>query len=199
MKTAIENLITSTYNGNTDISQHLLTLFALTVSLKAKNILELGVRDGNSTLAFLLGTKVTNGNLISVDISETPSLRETYKDYKNWNYVISDALLFLEQHVPQVPYDIVFIDDWHDGKHVLKELNYIEKNITTSSLILLHDAMCYNTQPKYHLYQDKDGEFANGGPYGALSQLDKNIWEYSTIPTNNGLTILRKLDQVAIF
>lgn len=195
----IDYLIDTTHNGTDDISQHLLTLFSLTVSLKAKRILELGVRNGNSTSAFLLGLEVTGGHLTSVDISENPSLREIFKSYKNWDYKILDALLFLNDFKPEVPYDIVFVDDWHDGEHVIKELNYIEKFITPSSLILLHDAMCYNTQPKYHHYLDKDGEFGNGGPYGALSKLDKNIWEFSTIPVNNGLTILRKLDSVAIF
>lgn len=192
-------LVESTYTGTIDISQHLLTLHALTVSLKAKKILELGVRDGNSTLAFLLGLSVTEGHLTSVDINETPLLREKFNTFKNWNYTISDSLVFLKNHKPETPYDIVFIDDWHDGEHVSKELNYIENFITPSSLILLHDAMCHNTQPKYHLFLDTGGEFSNGGPYKALSNLDKNKWEFSTIPVNNGLTILRKLDEVAIF
>ena len=195
----LNHLTEITYTGDTDISQHLLTLYSLTISLKAKNILELGVRNGNSTLAFLLGTTVTEGQLVSVDITENNLLRETYKQFKNWNYIISDSLTFLQTHKPVTPYDIIFIDDWHDGEHVSKELEYIEKYITTSSLILLHDAMCYNTQPKYHLYLDKDGEFANGGPYGALKNLDKDVWEFCTIPVNNGLTILRKKDSVAIF
>lgn len=195
----INYLVNTTYTGTQDISQHLLTLFSLTVSLKSKNILELGVRQGHSTLAFLLGLQITGGTLTSIDIQETLELRQKFSNFKNWNYIISDSLLFLENHTPQIPYDIVFVDDWHDGEHVTKELNYIEKFITPSSLILLHDAMCNNTQPKYHHYLDKDGEFGNGGPYGAIAKLDKNIWEYSTIPVNNGLTILRKLDSVAIF
>lgn len=195
----IDHLINVTYTGTEDISQHLLTLFSLTLSLKAKRVLELGVRNGNSTSAFLSGLQITKGHLTSVDISENPRLREIFKTYNNWDYIISDALKFLEDFKPIAPYDIVFVDDWHDGEHVKKELNFIEKFITPSSLILLHDAMCYNTQPKYHHYLDKDGEFGNGGPYGALAALDKNIWEYSTIPVNNGLTILRKLDSIAIF
>lgn len=192
-------LIESTYTGTLDISQHLLTLYALTISLKAKKVLELGVREGNSTLAFLLGLNITKGDLTSIDIRETHSLREKFNSFKNWNYVISDSLLFLENFKPETPYDIVFIDDWHDGEHVIKELNYIETFITPSSIILLHDAMCPNTQPKYHLYSDVSGEFGNGGPYKALLNLNKNKWEFCTIPINNGLTILRKLDKVDIF
>ena len=37
-----------------------------------------------------------------------------------------------------------------------------------------------------------DPEWANGGPYRAVKELDSNKWEYVTIPVNNGLTILRK-------
>ena len=50
------------------------------------------------------------------------------------------------------------------------------------------------THPKYHYYTTTDGEFGNGGPYGALKLLDRNKWEYCTIPYDHGLTILRKLD-----
>ena len=38
----------------------------------------------------------------------------------------------------------------------------------------------------------KDGQWANGGPYRAVAELNPQFWEFSTLPWNNGLTILRK-------
>jgi predicted O-methyltransferase YrrM len=195
----ISHLINETYYGVSDSSQHTLTLFALTIALKAKNILELGVRNGGTTQPFLNALHITKGMLTSVDIQEDVKLRANFDKHKNWSYIISDAIKFLQSVNKDVFYDIVFIDDWHDGKHLYSEICLIEKHITPSSLILIHDCMCYNTQPKYHYYLDNEGEFGNGGPYGAISRLDKNIWEYCTIPVNNGLTILRKLDKVVTF
>jgi hypothetical protein len=50
-----------------------------------------------------------------------------------------------------------------------------------------------STQPFYHSdLTIKNGQWANGGPYRAIGELDLNFWEWSTLPWNNGLTILRK-------
>jgi predicted O-methyltransferase YrrM len=196
---AISTLIDLTLNEGKDSSQHYITLFALILSLKAKNVLELGVRNGNTTKPFLLGLDYVKGNLTSVDIEDNPYLRNKLKDFTNWNFIVSDSIKFLESVKPGTIYDLVFVDDWHDGLHVKKQLELIEKMITPSSLVVLHDCMCLNTQPNYHYYQDKEGEFANGGPWRAIKELDKSVWEYVTIPVNNGLTILRKLGEELVF
>lgn len=190
-------LIDLTLNSNTDSSRHYMTFFTLVLSLKAKTVLELGVRDGGSTIPFLMGLSYTNGHLTSVDINDNLILRNKLQEYKHWNFIVSDAISFLQND--NKIYDIIFIDDWHDGDHVLQELNLVKNKINENSLILMHDTMCWNTEPNYHYYLDKEGEFANGGPWSALKQLDKNIWEYVTIPVSNGLTIIRKIGKELIY
>jgi hypothetical protein len=50
-----------------------------------------------------------------------------------------------------------------------------------------------NNEPRYHTDLTlKDGQWAEGGPYRAVAELNPQFWEFSTIPSNNGLTILRK-------
>ena len=50
-----------------------------------------------------------------------------------------------------------------------------------------------NTCPYYHVDLTVcSPQWANGGPYRAVAELNPNFWEFSTIPSNNGLTILRK-------
>jgi hypothetical protein len=50
-----------------------------------------------------------------------------------------------------------------------------------------------NTCPFYHVdLIVKDGQWGNGGPYRAVAELNPQFWEFSTLPWNNGLTILRK-------
>lgn len=46
----------------TDIHEHLQTLYMLTVELNLKNILELGTRTGESTIALLSAAKTLNEN-----------------------------------------------------------------------------------------------------------------------------------------
>jgi len=50
-----------------------------------------------------------------------------------------------------------------------------------------------NYTPHYHVdLTMKEGQWANGGPYRAIAELNPQFWEFSTIPSCNGLTILRK-------
>ena len=65
--------------------------------------------------------------------------------------------------------------------------------VSPKSVIVLHDLMYGNYEPHYHCDLTlKNGQWAGGGPYRAISELNEQFWEFSTIPVNNGLTILRK-------
>jgi hypothetical protein len=55
-----------------------------------------------------------------------------------------------------------------------------------------------NSVPNYTLTFNMGDEWAGGGPYKALLELDMDKWEYATIPVNHGLTILRKKGEVKI-
>ena len=90
-------------------------------------------------------------------------------------------------------FDLIYIDDWHSYLHVKKELEYIDNMISPSGLILLHDLMYSDAQPHYRCnYTSDDPQWAQGGPYRAVAELDTKKWEWATVPVNHGLTILRK-------
>lgn len=185
--------LNKTINGTSDSDQHLVTLFGITLQIKAKNILELGVRDGDTTEPMLTGVALNGGKITCVDINHTMWVcPDFFKPY--YSFIQSDAIKFLEQEVEkQSYYDLVYIDDWHTGPHVKKELELIEKITDNKSIILLHDLMGCNTQPNYfYPINEAHGEWAYGGPYAAVKELDLSKWEWATIPVNNGLTILRK-------
>ena len=168
-----------------DDYQHELLIFALAITMDAKNILETGVREGTVTQALLKAAKVTQAKVTSVDIEN-----RSYLNYPDWNFVQSESIQFLE-NCKEV-YDLIYIDDWHEYNHVKKQLELIDKLTTNSSIVLLHDTM-YNKVPIYNTTRATVAEFANGGPARAVLELDKTKWEWCTIPTNHGLTILRKL------
>jgi len=188
-----ENFLSKTIGGKNDSDQHLVTLFGITLQLKAKNILELGVRLGDTTEPMLAGTVLNGGHITCIDIQPTMwACPEELKSY--YTFIQTDAISFLENEVKnEAYYDLVYIDDWHTGPHVKKELELVDKLTNNKSIILLHDLMGCNYQPEYfYPINETHGEWAYGGPYAAVKDLDLNKWEWSTIPVNNGLTILRK-------
>lgn len=188
MTNHIEKIIHTTVNGSGDSDQLCAAIFGIALTTRGKRFLELGVREGHTTLPLLLAAKELSGTLTSVDISETTF--DCPEDLKtNWTFFKTDAIDFLEKN--QTSFDLIFIDDWHDGIHVEKELALLEPFCTTSSIILLHDLMHSHRHPNYNM-EEGYGEFANGGPYRAVSTLDSRRWEFSTIPFSHGLTLLRK-------
>jgi len=185
-------LIDKAIHGEGDSDRHLLMLYSLVISSNAKNILELGVREGYSTIPLVLGAKQTNGIVYSVDIEPTPLVLE--EDLQKYNkFILQDALVFLNHWDTSKPVDLIFLDDCHTYYHVKKELELIDKIISPKTIILLHDLMYEDTCPFYHSVPTlTEGDFAGGGPYRAVSELDLYHWEFSTLPWNNGLTVLRK-------
>jgi predicted O-methyltransferase YrrM len=188
----ILNLEKITFDGNGDSDQHVLTLYSIALGSKAKKILELGVRNGDSTRPLLAATIKNGGHLTSVDINET-KFNPGYSFDRYWTFVKQDALEFLKAQNPSDPYDLIFLDDWHSYDHVKKELDEIDRLVSPKTVILIHDLMYGNTCPHYHSdLTQKDGQWANGGPYRAVAELSSQFWEFSTLPYNNGLTLLRK-------
>ena len=186
----IEKIIETVMVGEGDSDRHLMTLFSLAISTKGKNFLELGVRKGVSTLPLLLASKMCDAKLHSVDINKTTfEPPEELKKY--WEFYEMDSIEFLNNS--ETYYDLIYIDDWHSYEHVKKELEILDSKISPNTLILLHDLMYGDTCPFYHVdLTIKDGQWGNGGPYRAVAELNPQFWEFSTIPYNNGLTILRK-------
>ena len=116
-----------------------------------------------------------------------------------FTFIQQDAVKFLEEWDRNKPIDIVFIDDWHSYDQVKKELEVLGNKVSYKTIILLHDLMYNNFQPFYHIsVGEESGEWANGGPYRAVSELNPMNWEYMTLPWNNGMTLLRKKPLFAI-
>jgi predicted O-methyltransferase YrrM len=192
-------IVNKTLVGEHDSDQHTLTLFAIALQIKAKEILELGVRDGDTTEPLLLAAHMNGGKLNSVDIEPT-NWKASAELAPHWNFNQQDAITFLSNCVANnTKFDLIFVDDLHKYEHVKKELELIDKIVDEKTVILLHDLMGEGNFPNYFLpisphYNGQVWE--GGGPFRAVNELDKNIWEWSTIPVNHGLTILRKRSKV---
>lgn len=178
---------------NNDSSAHYITLYAIALSIRAKRILELGVRGGETSFPLIAAARITGGHVYSVDINRTEFMPEPGSP---WTFYLMDAISFLEgkAHAKE-QYDLVFVDDWHSYPHVRRELELIAQLVTPTSVVLLHDLMAFNREPFYFNSVDEpaQNEFGLGGPFRAVSELDRTTWEWATIPVSNGLTLLRKI------
>ena len=194
---SIIRILDDTVRGPGDSSNHQGTLLSIVLSIKPKNILELGCRDGRSTYSLLTGCYLLNlydiqSNLTSVDIEDT-SFQCPSNFSNHWTFIKEDAIKFLSTQSNK--YDLIMVDDWHSSEHVYKELNLLKPFITNKTIILLHDLMHSNSTPIYNTTKFENGEFQGTGPYGGVEKFIKENqgYEYSTIPVNHGLTILRKI------
>lgn len=199
MNEVINYLINKTMNGTNDSDQHLMTLFSMVLQIKAKTILELGVRFGHTSLPMVLGAHLNGGKLTSLDIAPTQWVCPAGFE-NHYEFIQSDALVFLEKCVQENrKFDMIYVDDWHTYKHVKRELELIDQLSTPTTVILLHDLMGFNSQPDYFLATElrhNNGEWEGGGPFKAVYELDVDKWEWATIPVNNGLTLLRKRSEI---
>lgn len=188
----MQHFIELCMHGEGDSDRHVIALFSIALACRGKVYVELGVRSGTTTLPILAAAHLNGGKLTSVDIEQTTF--ECPEQYSaSWTFVRSDAIEFLSQWDESKKIDFILLDDWHSYEHVKKELEYIDKYVGPSSVVLLHDLMYGNHAPFYHCDLTlKKGQWAKGGSYRAVAELDPNFWEWSTLPWNNGLTLLRK-------
>ncbi len=160
----------------TDIHEHLQTIHLLTVELNLKNILELGTRSGESTIALLLAAKELNGKVTSVDIDSCSGVKEKVKKLNldsYWKFIqIDDLELSWDEQI-----DHLFIDTSHTYDHTISEFKKFEPYVRKGGLITLHDIV--SCPPVLDAINDYISE-----------RKDLRFYRFFH---NNGLGILRKI------
>jgi predicted O-methyltransferase YrrM len=118
-----------------DISAHLPRLFELASTPHVK-VIELGVRRGDSTVAFLAAAEEQAGEVWSVDISE-PRVPAEWRELPFWYVTVGDDLEVSDRLPDQV--DIVFIDTSHTYEQTWNELRMYLRKVKKGGVIVLHD------------------------------------------------------------
>lgn len=113
-----------------DINGHLRYMHDVCIEIDAQVVLELGVRSGLSTVAFLHAMDRTNGHVWSVDIDRHHAPDEV-RSHDRWTFTQADDLT-----VDPMPCDVLFIDTSHLYDHTLAELNRFASH---ARVVLLHD------------------------------------------------------------
>ena len=170
----------------TDINEHLEFMYSLVISRKAQTVVELGVRTGVSTQAWLAGVEETGGYLSSYDIQNLLTLDNPpntnflvrlgdpilYEKY--WKFTVGSSLeVHTEWKSNQI--DILFIDTDHTAKQLYMELTLWHEKV--NGLIVLHDV----TVPHIDMRQ------------GLMKFLSEHSeYMYDERVNNNGLGIISK-------
>ena len=115
--------------GGSDIVGHLPYLYQRALATDGY-LVELGVRSGESTCAFLAALAASDtGFLYSVDI-----------DNPRWYFVQGDDMILAQADgVLPDEVDLLFIDSSHQYQHTYDELNLYGARVEDGGVILLHD------------------------------------------------------------
>jgi predicted O-methyltransferase YrrM len=105
-------------------------------NIKNPNILELGVREGNSTKMFIDLVQSNKGKLFSVDVDDYGHLFSS----NSWKFIKSrdDNFNFILNQIKE-DLDLIFIDTTHEAKHVLKIIQNYYFKLKVGGFIIIDD------------------------------------------------------------
>jgi predicted O-methyltransferase YrrM len=193
---------------NTDISDHLETLFTESLMVKPKLIVELGVRTGQSTFVFERVAKLCDSHLVSVDIEK----QLTTSAWNKWNFIQENDIILadrfknwcLEKGVDS-KIDVLFIDTSHEYNHTKQEIAKWFPLLSQNAKVFFHDA---NVKMLYKRRNGTIGKAYNDDrdvmraieEYVGTSFNEKkdfvdlkNSWLVRHFAICNGMTILQKI------
>ena len=158
---------------DTDISDHLEAIYINSLKLNPKLIIELGVREGQSSRVFNFVNKKLNSRVIGIDI-----------DYCDYSYVYNgsfyriDDIEFGKNYSSYVnsPIDILFIDTSHLYDHTKKEIDTFFPLLSNKALVIFHDTNLKDT------YLHKNGNTGIG--WNNERGVTRAIEEYFNISVN---------------
>jgi cephalosporin hydroxylase len=177
----IKELFDRYRNTPSDISGHLQYMHDLCVELGATSVVELGVRTGVSTAAFLTAMEHNGGTVWSADI-DAPRVDPEIANHPCWQFVWGDDLELIDL-APEA--DIVFIDTSHAYQQTLDELDAYSPK--ARQVILLHDTQL--EQPEGLIKQPPVPVRK-----ACLEWLDRNPgWNWEEVEHCYGLGVMRRM------
>jgi cephalosporin hydroxylase len=192
----------------TDISDHLLTLYAEATEVLPRVIVELGTRGGESTRALLRVAERCSGTMVSVDTEDCSDIAQS----DHWIFVRSDDVEFGStwpnwSRIHSLPQevDFLFVDTSHLYNHTRAEIHTWFPHLAPQAKAVFHDT---NVNV---VFRRRDGSMGPGwnNHRGVIRAIEEYLgvsiderrafcgivrdWLIRHDPICNGLTILRRL------
>src|SRR3990172_14599 len=122
-----------------DIKDHMPRLKVLVERLMPINIIELGTRQGYSTVAFLTAIRTRpHAHLYSVDLEPVYGEMEPWVDQiDQWTFIQGSDIPY-PKGLPKFA-DMIFIDTSHHLDHTRQEITTYAEHISEDGIMLFHD------------------------------------------------------------
>ncbi len=168
-----------------DIQKQMPLLHAAASRYPRVKVLELGVRTGNSTAAFLAAAEAAGGHVWSADTDPPGADTASWEASGRWTFTLGDDLHVTPEEAPGVPLrpDVLFIDTSHTYGHTLAELRRFVPSVAAGGVVLLHDTLYTWAEREYQVARALDAFCAETGrswaeisepPYGLGQILEPN-------------------------
>ena len=164
---------------DTDISEHLLILYALGIGHPLKTIVEIGA--GQSTYVLTTVAHETTSQFYSIDLTKEARERAfpnapNLDEYGCYHFIQGNSMDVLWDK----PIDLLFIDSGHTYDLTIGELTKYGELVNKRGFIVMHDTGEFNTQ-----FQDCRR---------AMHDYTRKLgWEIKQWNNQNGLTVIRKI------
>ena len=177
-----------------DMYQHLKTLYALVYGFPdSPKILEIGVSDGTSSLAFLKALDERpdqpTPNLQSVDVSDCQQLAiksiEHFGYSNRWNFHLMTSDEYFANH-QESKFNIILIDGDHKYSGAKRDFDNAIKRLEPGGVILIHDS---------YMHQDHGEDGCSKLVYEII--MDNNFCCFTSPVLQNMTFIQRKSDVLA--
>ena len=129
--------------NDSDISDHLETLYTETVQMQPKLIVELGVRDADSSKVLGKANEDCGSMLLGVDIEPC-----SYDGIHNASFYQMDDIEFakrFKEFSPDRTIDVLFIDTSHLMAHTVQEIAGFFPLLSDTALVMFHDTNLLST------------------------------------------------------
>jgi|SRR3990167_284340 len=166
---------------DTDIKEHLMTIYSLAVVSKAKTILEIG--SGQSTFALTAAANENKGQFYSIDLTPASSSLRLFPEgggvldkEERYHPIESDSL----DVIWHLPIDFFFLDSGHTYDLTLAELKKYTPFVKKGGWIVCHDTGEFNNEA-----------FADCRR-AMLDFLTEVGWDFRTMNCQSGFSIIKK-------
>ena len=156
-----------------DLGTNSLLLVDLVKDVKNKRFLDLGVRNGASSIALSVKAHENNNHVYGCDLNFSGLTTNGGEKFLNDNYVRCQAdSVTLGKNWCEDPFDIIFVDTLHTREIVLAELYFWSNHINENGYFIFHDS---------HWDHTTKGDVIAGKEY---RRVDEAITEFFNLPKN---------------
>ena len=191
--------------NDTDISSHLDTIYLKTLEMNPKQIVELGVRGGESSKMFNYVNEEINSKIVGVDVDDCD-----YSFVKNGTfYKVSDTIFhafYNSMYGSNI--DVLFIDTSHYYDHTVQEIKFWFPLLSQKALVIFHDTNLNNQYVRKNgtlgmgwdnqrgviraIEEYFNTQFDETHNFTYITKLHGYSWRISHEPLCNGLTLVYK-------